>query len=76
MGMTILDALDTLWIMGMEDEFDEGRAWLANHFNLTSASVDVRVSETISRVIGGLLSIYEITKDAPFLTMATDVAKR
>ncbi len=30
MGATIVDALDTLWIMGLEAEFKDGRDWVAN----------------------------------------------
>jgi hypothetical protein len=27
-GGTIVDSLDTLWIMGLKDEFEKGRAWV------------------------------------------------
>ena len=29
MGVTLVDSLDTLWIMGMKDEFNEARDWVA-----------------------------------------------
>ena len=28
MGATIVDAMDTLWIMGMLEEFEKGRDWV------------------------------------------------
>ena len=28
MGATIVDAMDTLYIMGLHDEFDKGRQWI------------------------------------------------
>lgn len=33
-GATLLDALDTLWIMDMKQEFARGRDWVANDLNL------------------------------------------
>lgn len=34
LGATIVDSLDTLYIMGMKQEFDEGRDWIARKFTL------------------------------------------
>lgn len=34
LGATILDGLDTLYIMGMEKEFKQARDWVANELNL------------------------------------------
>ena len=31
MGATIVDALDTLYIMGLHDEYDRGRDWIVNN---------------------------------------------
>jgi hypothetical protein len=76
MGMTILDALDTLWIMGMEDEFDEGRAWLAKHLNFSSVVGDVSVFETTIRAVGGMLSAYDLSHDPTFLGKAKDLVDR
>lgn len=36
MGLTIVDSLDTLWIMGLFDEVELGKQWLMA--NLTSTS--------------------------------------
>lgn len=33
-GATILDGLDTLYIMGMQEEFKKGREWIANELNI------------------------------------------
>lgn len=35
LGATILDGLDTLYIMGMEKEFKEARDWVANELELS-----------------------------------------
>ena len=34
-GGTIVDSLDTLWIMGLKDEFEKGRAWVRAGTGLT-----------------------------------------
>ena len=34
MGATIVDAMDTLYIMGFKDEFDAGRDWIAENLDL------------------------------------------
>lgn len=34
LGATIVDSLDTLYVMGMKKEFDEGRDWIARKFTL------------------------------------------
>lgn len=36
LGATIVDGLDTLYIMGMEKEYQQGRDWIANYFNISS----------------------------------------
>lgn len=33
LGLTIVDALDTLWIMDMKDEFNRGKQWVADHLD-------------------------------------------
>ena len=32
-GATIVDALDTLYVMGLKKEFEEGRNWVAQNFS-------------------------------------------
>lgn len=34
LGATILDGLDTLYIMGLKEEFKQARDWLANEFEI------------------------------------------
>jgi hypothetical protein len=33
MGVTLLDSLDTLWLMGMREEFEEATEWVEQHLN-------------------------------------------
>lgn len=74
-GTTLVDSLDTLWIMGMKEEFYEGRDWVRDHL---SHDVDGYVSffENTIRSLGGLLSAYDWSGDEAFLDKATDLGDR
>lgn len=36
LGATIVDGLDTLYVMGMMDEFQQGRNWIEDHMDMTN----------------------------------------
>ena len=36
MGATVVDALDTLYIMGLHEELKKGRDWIAEHLSFTT----------------------------------------
>lgn len=61
-GMTLVDSLDTLWIMDMKTEFDEAVQWVDQklHFN---QNFNISVFEFTIRVVGGLLSAYHLSND-------------
>ena len=46
MGMTMLDALDTMWIMGMKEEFKEAQDWLAKNIDFDRVLTAVCVCMT------------------------------
>ena len=73
-GATIIDALDTLWIMGLQDEFKEGAAWVRSDFNIRVANQMLSCFETVIRFLGGLLGAYHMSGDAMFVEKAVDVA--
>jgi Highly conserved protein containing a thioredoxin domain len=75
LGTTLVDALDTLWLMGMKTEFFEARDWVRDHLN---HDVDHLVStfENTIRSLGGLLSAYAWSGDEVFLEKAEDLGKR
>ena len=75
MGMTLLDSLDTLWIMGMKKEFKEAQEWVATQLSFGNAQ-DVSVFETTIRALGGLLSAHSLSGEAVFLTKALDLGER
>ncbi|CAM9257753.1 unnamed protein product [Choristocarpus tenellus] len=69
MGVTLVDSLDTLWLMGMKDEFWEARDWVRDKLTFDKAN-SVSVFETTIRELGGLLSAYDLSGDKTFLTKA------
>jgi hypothetical protein len=52
MGMTMLDALDTMWIMGMREEFKEAQEWLAKNIDFDRVKTSVRAT-TITGALSG-----------------------
>ncbi|XP_014244407.1 mannosyl-oligosaccharide alpha-1,2-mannosidase IA-like isoform X2 [Cimex lectularius] len=76
LGATIVDGLDTLYIMGLHDEFNEGREWIKNNLNLEDVIGDFSVFETNIRYVGGLLTCYSITGDVMFRDKAEYIAKK
>ncbi|CAN0083356.1 unnamed protein product [Scytosiphon promiscuus] len=73
MGVTLVDSLDTLWLMGMKDEFWKARDWVKKDLTFSHAS-DVSVFETTIRELGGLLSAYDLSGDEVFKTKAKELA--
>ncbi|RVE68802.1 hypothetical protein OJAV_G00095130 [Oryzias javanicus] len=75
LGLTLIDALDTMWILGLKDEFEEAKAWVATELTFNK-NVDVNLFESTIRILGGLLSTYHLTGDALFLDKAKDIGSR
>uniref|UniRef100_A0A2M3YYF6 alpha-1,2-Mannosidase n=1 Tax=Anopheles braziliensis TaxID=58242 RepID=A0A2M3YYF6_9DIPT len=76
LGATIVDGLDTLYLMGMHREFDEARDWVERKFTLENVDADLSVFETNIRFVGGFLTCYALTGDRLFLEKARYVADK
>uniref|UniRef100_A0AAG5DVK7 alpha-1,2-Mannosidase n=1 Tax=Anopheles atroparvus TaxID=41427 RepID=A0AAG5DVK7_ANOAO len=76
LGATIVDGLDTLYLMGLHKEFDEGRDWVERKFTLDNVDADLSVFETNIRFVGGFLTCYAFTGDQLFLEKAKYVADK
>ncbi|KNC49575.1 mannosyl-oligosaccharide 1,2-alpha-mannosidase [Thecamonas trahens ATCC 50062] len=74
-GATVLDALSTLHIMGLSDEFAKARGWVADVLTFDKRGF-VSTFETNIRSLGGLLSAYDLSGDAVFLEKAIDLGNR
>src|SRR5215469_14454069 len=73
--MTPVDALDTLILMGLTDEADKTRELIAHNLSFDK-DIEVKNFEITIRLLGGLLSSYQLTGDQRLLNLATDLANR
>eukprot|EP01062_Namystynia_karyoxenos_P071955 TRINITY_DN6777_c0_g1_i1.p1 TRINITY_DN6777_c0_g1~~TRINITY_DN6777_c0_g1_i1.p1 ORF type:complete len:757 (+),score=221.58 TRINITY_DN6777_c0_g1_i1:85-2271(+) len=70
--VSLVDALSTLWVAGLRDEFAAAVAHVGKNF-LWRPSGNVALFETTIRVLGGLLSAYALSGEAILLEKARDV---
>jgi hypothetical protein len=73
--MTPVDALDTMTLMGLTDEAAATRQYLIGHLSFDQ-DVDVQVFEMTIRLMGGLLSAFQMSNDPKFLALAEDLGTR
>lgn len=74
-GMTLLDGLDTLELLGLHKEFEKAAEWVETRSNF-NIDRSFSVFETTIRVVGGLLSAYELSNKRVFLDKAVEVGER
>jgi Glycosyl hydrolase family 47 len=74
-GITLVDSLDTLWLMDMKDEFWQARDWVRDHLDHSKVGA-VSMFETTIRDLGGLLAAYDWSGDKVFIDKATDLGER
>lgn len=72
LGLTAADSLSTLWLAGLHDEFDEG-VKLVTQFIDYDQDISVSVFETTIRIVGGILSAYELNDESNEELLATAV---
>ncbi|EEC16590.1 man(9)-alpha-mannosidase, putative [Ixodes scapularis] len=75
LGLTLVDALDTMFLMGLDSELAAAREWVAHSLNLNQQR-DVNLFETTIRVLGALLSMHTLTQDQLYLDKAKDLGTR
>jgi len=75
MGVTLVDSLDTLWLMDMKDEYNEAMEWIKTDLTFNKART-VSVFETTIRELGGLLAAYDIAYDKIYLEKAKLLADK
>jgi mannosidase alpha-like ER degradation enhancer 2 len=73
--MTAMDALDTMILMGLNEEADSTREFIATHLSF-DRDVYVKNFEFTIRFLGGLLSSYQMTGDGRLLRLARDLGDR
>jgi ER degradation enhancer, mannosidase alpha-like 2 len=73
--MTPVDALDTLLLMGLNREANEARELIATRLSFDQ-DIEVKHFEIVIRLLGGLLSAYQLTGDPRLLRLADDLGRR
>ncbi|KAF1363289.1 alpha-mannosidase IC [Lizonia empirigonia] len=73
-GATLVDSLDTLWIMDMKTEFQEAVEAITE-IDFAPGDGQLNIFETTIRYLGGLLAAYDLTdcKDSRLLEKAMEL---
>ncbi|KAJ7115334.1 glycoside hydrolase [Mycena epipterygia] len=74
-GYTVVDAIDTMLLMGLEEEYQRARKWVQTDLTFDRSGY-YSTFETTIRVLGGLLSAYHLTGDDLYLRHAADLGER
>ncbi|KAJ7109748.1 glycoside hydrolase family 47 protein [Mycena crocata] len=75
-GHTVVDSIDTMLLMGLDQEYSRAREWVATKMSF-DRNATFNTFETTIRVLGGLLSAYHLSgKDPIYLEKAIDLADR
>jgi mannosidase alpha-like ER degradation enhancer 2 len=73
--VTPVDALDTMIVMGLNDEAEKTREFVAKNLSFDQ-DISVKNFEITIRMLGGLLSSYQLTGDKRLLALAEDLGNR
>ena len=73
--MTPVDSLDTMIIMGFDEEAAATRAYILDNLSFDK-DIDVQNFEITIRILGGLITNYQLTNDKRFLNLADDLGRR
>jgi mannosidase alpha-like ER degradation enhancer 2 len=73
--MTPVDALDTMILMGLKDEATDTKNYIIKNLSFDK-DISVQNFEVTIRLLGGLLSSYQLTGDKRLLALAEDLGNR
>ena len=73
--MTPVDSLDTMVLMGLTDEANQTREYIAKNLSFDQ-DIEVKNFEVTIRLLGGLLSSYQLTGDERLLNLADNLGTR
>jgi len=77
LGASIVDAMSTLHVMGLQEEFERAHAWIAENMTFDMPKPqEISFFETTIRCLGGLLSAHDLTGARLFLEKAEDLGSR
>src|SRR6188474_3061874 len=73
--MTPVDSLDTMIILGLKQEADATREYIVQNLSFDK-DISVQNFEITIRLLGGLLTNYQLTGDKRLLALAEDLGNR
>src|SRR5213595_1763520 len=73
--MTPVDALDTMILMGLKDEAEKTKTYIIENLSFDK-DIYVKNFEITIRLLGSLISNYQLTGDKRLLDLADDLGKR
>ena len=73
--MTPVDALDTMILMDLDDEANATKQYILDNLSFDK-DIEVQNFEITIRLLGGLLTNYQLTGDKRFLSLAEDLGNR
>ncbi|KAI7901916.1 glycoside hydrolase [Cokeromyces recurvatus] len=76
-GATIIDSLDTLFIMGFHKDFKDAQNFVSLlNWDKSDNDEPVQLFETVIRYVGGLLSAYDLSHEKIFVKKAIELVNR
>ncbi|MFZ1518414.1 MAG: GH92 family glycosyl hydrolase [Ignavibacteriaceae bacterium] len=73
--MTPVDAFDTMVLMGLKEESEQAKKLIFEKLNFNK-NISVQNFEVTIRLLGGLISAYQLDGDKRFLDLAEDLGNR
>ena len=74
-GLSIIEAMDTLYVMGLDDELSACVEWLRVHVDF-EVDGNVQMFEAVIRMVAGLIAGHYATRERFLLDAARDLADR
>ena len=77
LSITMVDGIDTVWLMGLDAQYGRARQWLLDHYkDRVFSGGDAPFFEVTIRALGGLLSVHTLTGDNAVLDLANELGHR
>lgn len=76
LGLTIIDSLDTIYIMNLHEQFAEALEWVRHALDFNAADRYNNLFEITIRILGGLLSAFHLSAERVLLEKAYDLCNR
>uniref|UniRef100_A0A8C2Z863 alpha-1,2-Mannosidase n=1 Tax=Cyclopterus lumpus TaxID=8103 RepID=A0A8C2Z863_CYCLU len=74
-GASIIDSLDTLYIMGLMEEYNDAKEWVQTSLDLNSNG-EASLFEVNIRYVGGLLAAYYLTGEEMYKSKVMELGEK